>query len=496
MTSLFAMRMLLAAGELLVGSCIVMGAAWAFAPRRSAGGRHLVWASAFGAALLLPVLAAVLPSPLRIFIPESPAIVPAGMAGARALAAALPAGVTRGFAYDPATAALLLGALWLAGVLVVAARFAAGAFCLAALGRRSRPFACAPENLPKIAAVRRECELRLSESEYGPATWGLFHPVILLPRTAVFWTRQRLHAVLLHELAHIRRRDSLVQALSLVVCALYWPNPLVWLGARALRREAEMAADDSVLLAGLKPSSYANELLHLAAEFRARQPAFSALSLFMAAPSALESRVESVLEPGVLRTGVTRADIARTAAAALIAAGALALACPSLAQDAVPHVPPAPAAPQGPAIPPAPAVPDVPAMPPAPPVPSVHIHVHGLSHADAERLRRAIARLRPEIERSLADAHIGEQAALAVENARPDIEAAIAAARMDDATRGQVDRALAQARVELAQAHMDTKIRERVQAALECAEQRLKAAEAREKAAGAAETESAPSDDN
>ena len=100
--------------------------------------------------------------------------------------------------------------------------------------------------------------------------------------------------MLLHELAHIRRRDSLANALSHAACALYWPNPLVWIAAARLRREAEIAADDAVINAGIRPSTYASELLALAQEFRARQTAFAGMAFFMAQPSSLEARVESV----------------------------------------------------------------------------------------------------------------------------------------------------------------------------------------------------------
>ena len=89
-------------------------------------------------------------------------------------------------------------------------------------------------------------------------TWGYMRPVILLPRESVNWSKGRFEAVMLHELAHVRRGDSISQLLVLAVCALYWFNPVVWLCARALRSEAEMAADDTVLGLGI---FYLNHLL-------------------------------------------------------------------------------------------------------------------------------------------------------------------------------------------------------------------------------------------
>ncbi|HEY3636692.1 MAG TPA: M56 family metallopeptidase [Rhizomicrobium sp.] len=560
MTSLVALRALLFAGELLAGSIFVMALAWIFAAQKRASARHLAWAGAFGAALILPLFLATIPSPLHILLPAAPETIPVQVLSEAASATTLPAPADSGITLDPATIAFGLAALWLLGIVILSIRFAASAFCLALLRRGSKPFALAPEDMPRVAATRRECELRISESENGPITWGVFRPVVLLPRTAVTWPRERLHAVLLHELAHIRRRDGLTQVLSLFVCMLYWPNPFVWLGARALRREAEIAADDSVLLAGVKPSSYAGELLALAAEFRMRAPAVSALSLFMAAPSALEARVESVLEPTSLRMGVTNMDVIRIAGLGIVAAGAIAFACPSLAQDSRPApVETAPLAPVAPAVPTAPesaplpevpAVPAVPAIPASPATPVIyewqdgHLHRHHLTAADRARIhaevaraqreaRKAIERVRPQIEKAMADAKIGEETARAVREAQPEIDAAVAKATreaqeaverakpdvqraladakigeqaaeavraaapeidraMDEAmanvdsrkVRIEVNRALAEAQREVARAHIDERVSERVNAALERAQRKVDAdterAEARE----------------
>ena len=109
--------------------------------------------------------------------------------------------------------------------------------------------------------------------------------------------------MLLHELAHIRRRDCLTQMLSLIACAVYWPNPLMWIGARALRCEAEISADDAVIASGVKQSAYAGELLLLASEFRGRR---ALTGVAMAAPTSLEARIKSVLAPNQLRKGPTR----------------------------------------------------------------------------------------------------------------------------------------------------------------------------------------------
>ena len=64
-----------------------------------------------------------------------------------------------------------------------------------------------------------------------PFTYGLLRPVIVLPESADEWTTDRRRSVLLHELAHVRRRDLLTNAIVQLACAVYWFHPLVRLAA-------------------------------------------------------------------------------------------------------------------------------------------------------------------------------------------------------------------------------------------------------------------------
>jgi membrane carboxypeptidase/penicillin-binding protein len=122
---------------------------------------------------------------------------------------------------------------------------------------------------------------------------------------------ERCRLVLVHELAHVRRRDVLVQAIADVACAIHWCNPLVWICARRLRVEREIAADDAVLAAGVRPSRYAEELVAVASS------AMPSAALAMAERSSLETRVASILA-----SRLARAPLAARGTAAVVAAGA------------------------------------------------------------------------------------------------------------------------------------------------------------------------------
>jgi beta-lactamase regulating signal transducer with metallopeptidase domain len=474
-TSLFALGALIFAAECLIGSALVLGAAWLAARGRSASVRHLIWFTAFGVLLVLPLLAAIVPPQVLIEQAAAAPSVPA-KADAVMLAAAVPP--PAGFTVERAVEFLFIA--WLTGVVFVALRGAVGFFGLRALYRRSVPYFPENADTSKFVVAGRNWKLRLSTmpGAVGPMTWGIFRPVVLLPKAAVLWPRERLESVLLHELAHVRRYDSVAQLLSLMACALYWPNPLAWIGARALRREAEIAADDAVLLTGVKPSAYAGQLVDLAREFRGRA-AFAGLA--MAAPSALEERVQSVLAPTQSRSGVTKMEALKIAGIGLAAASLLVLARPSIAQADEPPPPPAvdepapppeldvdvamepPAAPAALPAPPAPPAPPavgaVPPVPPAPPMTSITAEVRIVDPGKPERVIRVqgpdaakiMAEVHPQIERAMQQARRAQDQARVVMQHRIEIEATVSDAMRK--AQPEIDRALAEADRAMAEAN-------------------------------------------
>ncbi len=393
MSTLFAVRALLFAGECFAASLVLLALARiASVFVKQAAMRHFVWLTAFGVLLVLPAVALIVPPRITITREaDAPKTIPAYVeysvpATASATVDTMPEPApmpTPSFHPGAREIAFGLFAVWLAGFLFAMTRIARALIGLQILRRASRPHTLTYADLPFTGATRRECELRISNRDDGPMAWGIFRPVILLPGNARTWPRERLQAVLLHELAHVRRRDGLMQMLSLLACAIYWFNPLMWIGARALRREAEIAADDAVIVSGVKPSAYAGELLQLAAQFNGRR---AVASVAMAAPSSLETRVKSVLALNNFRKGVTPMDALKVALLGAAATALIAIARPDVveAQDAV-APPPAPvAAPSD--LPPVDAIPTVPDVSPAPPAPPAphHHHVHSVQSAEAD----------------------------------------------------------------------------------------------------------------
>jgi len=270
--------------------------------RHSAARRRIVWAAAVGTVLVLPLLSAAAPWQWEVQLPAAargagvppaaPFIPTAEIEGAAAL---LPGAPPSGEGRHPGTVGGWATLLWLGGAVPVALFLLLGVARAAAWRRR----AWEPEGETLRQAVAEHVEgggppVRITSALDGPATVGLIRPWILLPPEAEEWTRDRLHAVFLHEQAHVRQRDVLLQFMAGVACALYWFHPLVWVVRRNLRRDSERACDDAVLQGGLLPSTYAALLLELATPGRPFSGPLAAVS--MARPGEFEGRLLAILD--------------------------------------------------------------------------------------------------------------------------------------------------------------------------------------------------------
>ncbi len=116
--------------------------------------------------------------------------------------------------------------------------------------------------------------VHLSQLVDVPATLGVLKPVILLPAACVTQlSPAQLESILLHELAHIRRMDYLVNIAVGLMETLLLHNPFAWWFARSIRREREWCCDDIVLFHQQDAIEYAAALLSL--EQQRRLPAMA-----------------------------------------------------------------------------------------------------------------------------------------------------------------------------------------------------------------------------
>jgi bla regulator protein blaR1 len=286
--------------DLLVRSTLLIGLTWAAVllmkrQGASAAMRHIVWLSALIGLLMLPLLTATLPKLELPVLSETTA--PA--AAAPAMAATLPEATATAAAApmaapaaEPARPGLPIWPLYLIVVSALLARFVGARLTLARLWREADPadegWIQQADSAAATLRMRRRVALRIARTPLMPMTWGTLSPRILLPAEARGWTEARRRLVLLHELAHVRRRDSLTQSVGWLACALYWLHPGAWLAARQMRLEQEVAADDLAIGAGTAPRLYAENLLELAGTLALPAPA-------MARVSELERRIVAIV---------------------------------------------------------------------------------------------------------------------------------------------------------------------------------------------------------
>ncbi|MFC1793694.1 M56 family metallopeptidase [Planctomycetota bacterium] len=114
--------------------------------------------------------------------------------------------------------------------------------------------------------VRQDIQLRLSTGMPSPAVCGLFRPTILMPAALPDkLSPDKLRAVLIHELAHIKRGDLWINSAQTFLQIIYFYNPLVWLANAVVRRTREQAVDEMVLVVlGAGAKDYSNTLIDIA----------------------------------------------------------------------------------------------------------------------------------------------------------------------------------------------------------------------------------------
>src|SRR5688572_9017189 len=347
--------------------------------RASAGARHLVWLVTLGALLLIPALTAWGPLRLEILPPavtaSEPAVptVPAVTATPRAVitdgstiatatgapvAASEATGVPlvapspsapAGFvaAIRDASLGTVALTLWAVVALAIVASLTWSALVVRRLVRRSEPLDDQSWLTPLYEVSDRlgldePPRLLMSRDAKMPFACGLATPTIVLPAECENWSHERRLAVLLHELAHVRRRDLLGHTLGRLVCAVYWFHPLAWTAARQLRAESERACDDLALSCGTRATDYAEHLLEIVTSVR--REATPMVALAMARRKEFEGRMLAILDPELRHSTPSRtqsATLIGTLALLSMVVGAVvpapASAKPAAAQNVATH---------------------------------------------------------------------------------------------------------------------------------------------------------------
>jgi beta-lactamase regulating signal transducer with metallopeptidase domain len=299
--------------------------------RQSAAFRHWVLSTAVIGAIAVPVAALLLPqfaAPLAVSSVVAPRLPDLGVSSSPGVATATPAGgvatpepVVRSF-----LGATLLLPLWASGALLSLTALLAGLLRLTHLERSAAPvtsgvWADSLAALRSGTPISPDPSIRVASRPGLLLVWGMRRPTILVPPAALSWPRERVDAVLRHELAHVRRQDWVLQMVAEAARALYWFNPLIWIACARLRTECEVACDDVVIESGVRGPEYADHVVAIAGELTTRH--------WLPAPaivraSTLERRIRAMLDKTRNRRPPSRTS--RGAAFAGLAAATLAVA--------------------------------------------------------------------------------------------------------------------------------------------------------------------------
>jgi len=131
--------------------------------------------------------------------------------------------------------------------------------------------------------LRRNVRLLVTSDLVGPAVTGILRPAIILPAHVVkSLDEAELRWLLCHELAHIRRRDTLTYAVWRLARAIHWFNPLAWLAASSVKTTAESASDERVLSIAATQNhiQYGQSLLRVAELLTEWKPVPTAVGIF------------------------------------------------------------------------------------------------------------------------------------------------------------------------------------------------------------------------
>ena len=193
----------------------------------------------------------------------------------------------------------MIAAAWLVGASVVIGRALVAHVRVLGAARRARSAPAAAQAM-LAAATRRPPHLVIGDPSTGPYVVGVVRPIIVIP-PALLDEPVLLRAALLHELAHVRRRDALGRIVQVAASAMFFFWPVVRLISRRLDLAREAACDAWALDASaVSRPAYARLLLRMA-ELRTVAAAAS-----LAASRGLDARVAAVLGPPVrARLGIT-----------------------------------------------------------------------------------------------------------------------------------------------------------------------------------------------
>ena len=184
--------------------------------------------------------------------------------------------------------------VWAAGVLVCAVFFSLAYWKCWKEFQTSIPVGNDfTENWLCVHQQRRRISIRQSGRFSAPLTYGVVHPVILMPTSTKWENTDSLEYVLAHEYVHIRRFDSIRKLVLIVVLCVHWFNPLVWVMYILANRDIELSCDEAVVrfFGENTKAAYARALISMEETRSGLTPLCSSFS-----KNAIEERITAIMK--------------------------------------------------------------------------------------------------------------------------------------------------------------------------------------------------------
>lgn len=177
--------------------------------------------------------------------------------------------------------------------------------------------------------IKRKIQIRESDRILTPLTYGIFHPVILMPKKTDWEDRQQLQYILQHEYMHVCRFDMIWKLAAAFALCIHWFNPAAWVMYLLFNRDIEISCDESVVrqFGEMSRSAYARTLIALEEKKSGLAPFYSSFS-----KNVMEERITAIMK-------TKKATVWSVVISVLVLIAIVALFATSAANDseAIPH---------------------------------------------------------------------------------------------------------------------------------------------------------------
>ena len=144
----------------------------------------------------------------------------------------------------------------------------------------------------KERPLKRRISIKQSDRISTPLTYGILHPVILMPKQTDWRNINQLRYIFTHEYVHIYRLDTIAKLIATYALCIHWFNPFVWVMYILFNRDIELACDESVIRQFGDKSKSAYSLMLISME--AKKSGFSPLCNNFS-KNAIEERITAIM---------------------------------------------------------------------------------------------------------------------------------------------------------------------------------------------------------